>query len=385
MVHLVDTAFMNFALNQFMDDELSLRTLFATVQLILKPGGIFTGIALDGDRILANLHSFQSSCATIEPLWNHDLIDTNTFGNAYRFQMATSYFDDVRGGEPVLEYLLRKTGIEDLAAEYGLRLVKWYHPADNDETLNDPAPLLNVIFKFIMDSKPSNVVSLTNGLEHGKKFDASLYFPPSPPSSIFLMSQEGLYSSSRSYGARRLVEIVRPHLIEASQKKQSECIIIDGTACCGTDSLFLAISFPNSLVIAVEKDTKNSTALIHNASRFSLKNLKTVGGTDVIEHVKALSNTFRGFLIDIFYIDVPWGGIEYKTQDKVKLRLNDISLGEVVKMLYKFVGTFLFKVPNNYDHEDLMLGVKDLKTDITIYNYRYRNVIKFKFVTMVVL
>ena len=98
--------------------------------------------------------------------------------------------------------------------------------------------------------------------------------------------------------------------------------IVDGTACVGTDALTLALTFRNATVWAVEKNTHNYHALLQNSKCYMFTNIHIVH-SDVVHFLRT---NWYGNSIDVFYIDAPWGGKEYKKKESTDIFINDTIL-----------------------------------------------------------
>ena len=64
---------------------------------------------------------------------------------------------------------------------------------------------------------------------------------------------------------------------------------------------------------------------------------------------------------DIFFIDPPWGGPDYKSNDNLKLYLSDKELKEIIDLIpkEKFI---VIKIPYNYNYDYIKKNYNLLET-----------------------
>ena len=130
-----------------------------------------------------------------------------------------------------------------------------------------------------------------------------------------LFTEESIYSSSKIEGSKLLKNIILENFCN------NNIIITDGTANIGTDSIFLSNYFDK--INSVEISNINYKALTNNVNVFEKSNINTILG-DIILVIENL-------IQDIIYIDAPWGGRDYKKNDKMKLYLGDLEILDFYK------------------------------------------------------
>ena len=175
-----------------------------------------------------------------------------------------------------------------------------------------------------------------------------------------LFTEESIYSSSKIEGSKLLKSIISENL------SNKDITITDGTANIGTDSIFLSNYF--NKINSVEISNINYNALANNVSVFEKTNINTILG-DIIIVIKNLVQ-------DVIYIDAPWGGRDYKKNDKMKLFLGDLEILDFYKKFRNKAKVFIFKVPYNYDLDYLKNYINN---KIIIYPFKKENKIKFFF------
>lgn len=175
-----------------------------------------------------------------------------------------------------------------------------------------------------------------------------------------LFTEESIYSSSKIEGSKLLKSIISENL------SNKDITITDGTANIGTDSIFLSNYF--NKINSVEISNINYNALANNISVFEKTNINTILGDIII--------VIENLIQDVIYIDAPWGGRDYKKNDKMKLFLGDLEILDFYKKFRNKAKVFIFKVPYNYDLDYLKTYINN---KIIIYPFKKENKIKFFF------
>ena len=175
-----------------------------------------------------------------------------------------------------------------------------------------------------------------------------------------LFTEESIYSSSKIEGSKLLRKIIFENL------SNKDITITDGTANIGTDSIFLSNYFEK--INSIEISNINYQALINNVNVFEKTNINTILG-DVIIVIEDL-------IQDVIYIDAPWGGRNYKKNDKMKLFLGDLEILDFYKKFKNKAKIFIFKIPYNYDFDYLKNYINN---KIIIYPFKKEHKIKFFF------
>lgn len=117
--------------------------------------------------------------------------------------------------------------------------------------------------------------------------------------------------------------------------------ITDGTAGNGGDSITFCRIFKH--VNSVEKDQLEFNFLRHNVNRLGLQNITLICDT-VLNQLDLLDQ-------DVLYLDPPWGGKNYKSQDTVDLFLDNVPLAWIVAKCFRLELTVLIaiKIPENFN------------------------------------
>ena len=78
---------------------------------------------------------------------------------------------------------------------------------------------------------------------------------------------------------------------------------------------------------------------------------------------------------DIIYIDAPWGGKEYKNDSNINLYLGNIEITNFYLQNKDRADTFIFKVPYNYNFNNLYSKITD--SDIFKHSYKKGSTVKY--------
>ena len=343
----VDAVVMNFALNYFFDSIDSLKSLFRTISTWLRPDGVFTGIALDGERVIKQPLDTQ----TYNILPSSDFYDTTSVynrGYVFSFKETMNDYFDFRGN--MTEYLVDMNELDRIAALFGL-----YPQNHRHFDVDDPVLSMDVVFKYTMPSSYAYINSQR--------------FFPSPMHLKQLQIMPDTESvCSRPQASRLLVNIIENHY-----KQHIRCIM-DATAHVGTDTITLAMHFSFCSIISVEKDDQTAMVLKRNIHKCGFNNV-TVLNTDCVDLLR--QNLYRP---DILYIDAPWGGPMYKSKQTVSLLLNGINIGEIVSSFCSDIPCVILKIPINFDMASFERYVHN-KTS-TLFPYVVHETLKFNFLML---
>jgi len=162
-----------------------------------------------------------------------------------------------------------------------------------------------------------------------KIFPNSELFPTIDKIDELLCDEVGLYSISRPKEAEEITSIIK--------KSINVNKIIDATAGIGGNTISFAKHFPN--VISIEIDNLRFDILKHNIGIYELNNVQFINGSclDFLDKIDG----------DVWFFDPPWGGPDYKYSRNLEIKIDNMSLTEIVnKLRNKYV---VFKLPFNFD------------------------------------
>ena len=140
----------------------------------------------------------------------------------------------------------------------------------------------------------------------------------------------------------------------------SNNMILDMTAGCGGNTISFCNHFKN--VVAVENNNERFDILKKNLECYNYDNYKLIKG-DSLQCIETI--------YDVFFIDPPWGGPEYKKYNNIELYLSDVKIIDVLTVIPKNKLVVL-KLPFNYNISEIVnkynLILKlDIKNIIILY------------------
>ena len=132
-------------------------------------------------------------------------------------------------------------------------------------------------------------------------------------------------------------------------------IVTDGTACIGGNVFSFSKYFRT--VQAVEIDNGRYNMLRHN--------IKVLGLENVVCYCQDFSELLFELKQDVVFLDPPWGGVNYRSSDKLSLTLGGMELWEICEKL-KAAGTnvIAFKLPCNFNTDSLLPHI--ISANVTI-------------------
>jgi len=141
--------------------------------------------------------------------------------------------------------------------------------------------------------------------------------------------------------------------------------ITDATACVGGDSISFCKHFKN--VNAIELCPDRFYFLSENLKLYNFQNYK-IYNNDSLQLVKKLKQ-------DIIFLDMPWGGRNYKDKKEVDLYLSGLQSYEICNNFKEYTKYVVLKVPNNFAFEKF-------KKNIKFSNYFKYNLDKFQLIIL---
>ena len=129
---------------------------------------------------------------------------------------------------------------------------------------------------------------------------------------------------------------------------------LDATAHIGCDSVFFAAQYPGSTGSCVELDDKTCSVLEDNIQRFSLEDrLNVYCGSCVTLVNKIATSTQKR--VDLLYLDPPWGGRDYIEADTISLKLDHMSVVDLIKSWLNngVANNVIYKTPINIDRVEI--------------------------------
>jgi tRNA/tmRNA/rRNA uracil-C5-methylase (TrmA/RlmC/RlmD family) len=207
-----------------------------------------------------------------------------------------------------------------------------------------------------------------SNINYKTKNKISQLFPtPLYKNKNLMIDEDSIAYITIPFDAEIISKIIREHSLKINN--ENNIFITDATAGVGGNT----ISFSNyfNYVNAIEIDQDRSFFLSNNINMYEIKNVSSYCDN-------ALNLIYNFEYQNIVFIDPPWGGKNYKTQENLRLKLSDTEIEDVAcnlldKSITKSdVKMVVFKLPKNYDIKYLY---KKLKNKSNIYLYELKKMI----------
>jgi len=145
----------------------------------------------------------------------------------------------------------------------------------------------------------------------------------------------GLYSMTKPHDAKVMLDIIEKYITVR------DSVMINATSGIGGEVLNMYSNFKH--IYAYELSPTQFELLKHNINVYGIKNIDLVND-DFTHHLNEhLSNTSSSVII----IDPPWGGLDYKKEKTLQLKLGDYTMKELVEKIN--ASLILLKLPSNHD------------------------------------
>ncbi len=179
---------------------------------------------------------------------------------------------------------------------------------------------------------------------------------PLPPSNNYNKLQcdiEGLWSITHPKEAENISNKIMNILGTTNIR------ILDMTAGCGGNMISFLKYFNH--VTGIELNVERFEILKNNLIAYKYNNYSIIND-DCINYINYINNNEIDY--DVYFLDPPWGGPEYKKQENIQLYLSNIKLEDVINMLPKNK-LIILKIPFN--------ALLNININI-ISEYKYNNV-----------
>ena len=215
---------------------------------------------------------------------------------------------------------------------------------------------------------PRHIIEESKELREGRD-------PLCPDYSMYMITEESLFSSIMPYTSKQVESIIRSHFGNKRIKN-----ILDATAHVGCDTINFRSRF-GANCISIEIDPIAYECLVQNQKTFTKEQLKTTrSGMDYSfeENYSINCNCIefiQGFKkqVDFVYFDPPWGGPNYWRQKDMMLYLDykerKYPIYTIVNNVFKegFTKTVIVKTPRNFN---IRLFIKELTKDAKCRSYK---------------
>ena len=167
---------------------------------------------------------------------------------------------------------------------------------------------------------------------------------------ILKITDKGLYSISKHQDAKWISDIIKKFLKNENINVHTSSII-DATAGIGGNTISFSKYF--SKVYSIEINSIHYNVLNNNIEALSINNVTTFLDSflNILDKISNKSN--------IFFLDPPWGGKNYKNFKYFNLKIGKLSIYTILNMLfdkkYKYV---ILKAPYNLNLSPIYANIK---------------------------
>lgn len=165
-----------------------------------------------------------------------------------------------------------------------------------------------------------------------------------------LIDEESKHYITTRVPAERITNIISLH-VEQLGININNIIITDCTAGVGGNTISFAKKFKH--IHAIEIIETRCNQLYNNIKLYELDNVD-INNNDCLKVLPIISDH------DVIYIDPPWGGTNYKYENKIDIEISNVSLNDICKMIFnkeimKRIPYFIvIKLPKNFNFESLL-------------------------------
>jgi 16S rRNA G966 N2-methylase RsmD len=174
-------------------------------------------------------------------------------------------------------------------------------------------------------------------------------------------------SDSINYITTPYNSIIIANIIEQYAKKYNDpkkMSIVDCTSGVGGDTITFCTKFGK--IYGIEINEKRYNYLENNLIQYQFSNVY-ITNNDFLEVVPTLEN------IDIIFMDLPWGGRNYKNQTNLRISIGNKSMEDIVlnffdiSLMKSNIKFIVLKIPKNYDIKYLYNYLKN-NCIVTLYD-----------------
>jgi len=171
----------------------------------------------------------------------------------------------------------------------------------------------------------------------------------------------GLYSITKKNEAYFITNLITKFF------GTNKITITDSTACIGGNTISFQLHEQVKKVNSVEIDSKHFDILKNNIMLYDHNNKVNLIYDNYLNIMKELEQ-------DVVFHDFPWGGTNYKENEKVKLGLYDdnknfISISNIINELKPYAKMQVLKLPLNFEFMEFFQDIKFNKVKLhKIYN-----------------
>ncbi len=170
--------------------------------------------------------------------------------------------------------------------------------------------------------------------------------------------------------AFKITKIINSHILNINKDSNenlnpNNMIITDATSGVGGNSISFSQKFKSVNSIEIEPTRYNY--LVNNLKVYDINNVNTYNDNCI--------NFLKQSYQDIIFFDPPWGGEDYKNKKKMRLKISNFEIENIILDLIinnpNFTRFFVLKLPVNYDLEfiyNYLTTNTNNQVDIYLYN-----------------
>jgi 16S rRNA G966 N2-methylase RsmD len=171
------------------------------------------------------------------------------------------------------------------------------------------------------------------------KYDIKKIFPQTDDYTKLEYDIEGMYSITHFIDADIISKIILSNYENSNNLK-----IVDCTAGIGGNTISFYKFFYK--LTSIELSKEKYKMLKNNTSIYGINSTKILN-MSCIDYIKQNNED------DVFFFDPPWGGLDYKNKKNLRLKLDNLSLDQVIELIENRVNKLIiFKLPFNYDFNE---------------------------------
>jgi enolase len=170
-------------------------------------------------------------------------------------------------------------------------------------------------------------------------------YPETVDYSLFTVLPESIYSSELPFHIQTWVELLKKEeILDLTSNK--EVWALNMTTNIGAFDINIVKNYKNLHIDAVELDKCTYEALVKNVKEFNMTDNIHPIHKDALEYIKNITKQY-----DFVYIDPPWSGPDYKKEEKLKLKLSNIDIHDIIDDVFdkNITNIICLKAPTNFE------------------------------------
>lgn len=156
--------------------------------------------------------------------------------------------------------------------------------------------------------------------------------------SLLKINKVGLYSMTKPNDAKKMIDIIT----EFVDPKDS--VMVNATSGIGGEILNMYSKFKH--IYSYELNKTQFELLKHNLQVYGVKNVDLING-DFTQHLNDHNKEKHDNDKSVVIIDPPWGGLDYKKETSLNLKLGNHTMSDLVEKIN--ADLIVLKLPANHD------------------------------------